>query len=245
MKSILETLFKADFIELTVYGLVVNFGIYFASLGLYSVLNNLPGSRKMGSQQPILRSDVWLSLVTVICNTIVFVFGVLLWRYGFIRLSENNSWLYILAEVIVLTLIMDLLMYVFHRSVHILRYFSRVHERHHEHESTNMLSLFVLHPVESIGFGLMMLAVVCLISFSEPGITIYLIINSLWGTIGHLNHSVLPRSWSNIAQKAFVCTSEFHFLHHQHPGCNFGFYSSIWDLIFKTIHPSLRRNEED
>lgn len=240
MELILERLNKTNLTELIVYGLIINFGIYFCSLALYSVLNHLPGSKRIGDQQPILKSDVLLSLVTVICNTIVFVLGVLLWKYKLITLSENQHWLRVLAEVFFLTLIMDLLMYVFHRAVHFLRYFRRVHERHHEHESTNMLSLFVLHPIESIGFGLMMLAVICVFPFSAPAIAIYLLINSLWGTIGHLNHTVLPQSWLKGAKKAHLCTSEFHYLHHQHPDFNFGFYSSVWDVMFKTLHPSLK-----
>lgn len=238
MKSILETLNTASYGELIVFGLILNFGIFFCSMGLYWVLSNLPGSRRMGDQHPIVRSDVALSLVTVICNTLVFLLGILLWKYGFIVLSENQHWLRVLAEVLFLTLIMDFLMYVFHRAVHFVRQFRKLHERHHEHQSTNMLSLFVLHPIESIGFGLMMLVVISVIPFSAIGISIYLLINSLWGTIGHLHHTVLPSSWLKLAKKAHVCTSEFHYLHHQNPDFNFGFYSSIWDVIFKTLHPN-------
>ncbi|MES2557300.1 MAG: sterol desaturase family protein [Bacteroidota bacterium] len=240
MKSILETLTNAGYFELIIFGLILNFGIFFCSLGLYSVLSNFRGSRQIGDQQPIVQSDVVLSLITVLCNTLVFILGVLLWKHGFIALSENQYWLRVLAEVLFLTLIMDFLMYVFHRLVHFLRHFRQIHERHHTHQSTNMLSLFVLHPIESIGFGLMMLVVICFIPFSAIGISLYLLINSLWGTVGHLHHTVLPPFWLNLAKKSYVCTSEFHYLHHQNPDFNFGFYSSIWDVLFKTLHPALK-----
>lgn len=243
MKQALQALNDTGYGELIVWGLIINFGIYFCSLGLYSALSFFPGSRRMGDRQPILRSDVILSLVTVICNTLVFILGVLLWKHEVIVLSENQHWLRVLAEVLFLTLIMDFLMYVFHRAVHFLRYFRRIHERHHDHQSTNMLSLFVLHPVESIGFGLMMLVVIAVIPFSAIGISLYLLLNSLWGTVGHLHYSVLPESWLKLAKKAFVCTSEFHYLHHQQPDFNFGFYSSIWDKLFKTLHPQLKHKE--
>ena len=238
MKSILETLNTAGYGELIVFGLILNFGIFFCSLGLYRVLSHFPGSRRLGEQHPIVRSDVVLSLVTVMCNTLVFLLGVLLWKYGFIVLSGNQQWWRVLAEVLFLTLIMDFLMYAFHRTVHFVRQFNKLHERHHEHQSTNMLSLFVLHPIESIGFGLMMLVVIYVIPFSAIGISIYLLINSLWGTIGHLHHTVLPPSWLKLAKRSYICTSEFHYLHHQHPDFNFGFYSSVWDVVFKTLHPN-------
>ncbi len=238
MKPILETFEHAGILEITVYGLIINFGIYFCSLGLYSALNHFPWKQRLGDQQPILQSDLILSIITVFCNTAVFILGVYLWKYGFIKLDKDSGFIQVAVEVLLLTLIMDLLMYVFHRSVHFLRHFKQIHERHHEHESTNLLSLFVLHPIESIGFGLMMLGVLLVFPFSAIGISLYLVLNSLWGTIGHLNHSVLPRSWLKLAKKGYLCTSEFHYLHHQNPGYNFGFYTSIWDLIFKTIHPS-------
>lgn len=240
MKSILDLFHHAEFIEIILYGLIINFGIYGSSLGLYSLLSRFPGKNQLGQLQVVNRQDVLLSLVTVICNTVVFVLGVYLWKFGIIRLDQDFDFVQVIIEVLLLTLIMDFLMYVFHRSVHLLRYFRKVHERHHEHESTNLSSLFVLHPIESIGFGLMMLGVIMLFPFSAVGISLYLILNSLWGTVGHLNHSVLPQSWLKIAKKGFLCTSEFHYLHHQNPHYNFGFYTSVWDLLFKTIHPSLR-----
>lgn len=240
MKSILEIFQYAGFIETTVYGLIINFGIYAASLGLYFLLNHVSSKQKLGEQQPVNRKDVLLSLITVLCNTVVFVLGVYLWKFGFMRLDKESGPGQVILEVLLLTLIMDFLMYVFHRSVHFLCYFSKVHERHHEHESTNLLSLFVLHPIESIGFGLMMLGVIMLFPFSAVGISLYLILNSLWGTVGHLNHSVLPQSWRKFAKKGYLCTSEFHYLHHQNPDYNFGFYTSVWDILFKTIHPAMR-----
>jgi len=240
MKNLLETLHQTTFGQLVLWGLLVNFMIYGCSLGLYLLLTTFSVSRRMGEKQPVLRSDILLSLITVICNTIVFILGVMLWKTGWIILNENRQWFHVILEVLILTLIMDFLMYVFHRSVHFLRYLRKVHERHHEHESTNLLSLFVLHPIESIGFGLMMLGVIWLVPFSAPGISLYLILNSLWGTIGHLNHSVLPQSWLKIAKKGYLCTSEFHYLHHQNPEYNFGFYTSVWDVVFKTLHPSFR-----
>jgi lathosterol oxidase len=240
MNSILDVFHNAGVFEIIVYGLIINFGIYLCSLGLYSVLNHFPNRQPLGDRQPILRSDIILSILTVFCNTFVFVLGVYLWKSGFIQLNKEYSLLWVVIEVLALTLVMDLLMYVFHRSVHFLRHFRQIHQRHHEHESTNLLSLFVLHPIESIGFGLMMLGVLLFFPFSAIGISLYLILNSLWGTIGHLNHTVFPQSWLKFAQKGYLCTSEFHYLHHQNPDYNFGFYTSIWDLAFKTIHPSAK-----
>lgn len=242
MNTFLQTFQQAGFLEVSGYGLIINVLIYIGSLALYSLLSRVSSHGELSKQQPILRSDIILSWITVFCNTVVFILGVYLWKYGIIQLDNSRTAFGIVLEVLFLTLAMDFLMYVFHRLVHFVSYFKQVHSRHHDHQSTNMLSLFVLHPIESIGFGLMMLFVICIFPFSAIGISVYLLINSMWGTIGHLNRSFLPPSLHRAAKKIYLCTSEFHYLHHQHPGFNFGFYSSVWDMIFNTLHPSLRKS---
>ena len=118
MRSILEIIKHAGILDIIIYGLIINFGIYVCSLGLYSMLRFFPGKQQLGEKQPILPTDIFLSITTVFCNTLVFILGVYLWKYGFIRLDQEYSLLRVLAEVLLLTFTMDLLMYVFHRSVH-------------------------------------------------------------------------------------------------------------------------------
>lgn len=239
MTELLHTLRQAGWLEIVGYSLIINVAIYLGSLALYSLINRLASAKPLGEKHTITIADIGLSFVTIICNAIVFILGVYLWKSGIIKLSDNSVWFKVLLEVVLLTILMDVLMYVFHRLVHELRMLNNLHARHHTHVSTNLLSLFVLHPVESIGFGLMMLVVIAVIPFSATGISIYLLINSVWGTIGHLNVTVLPDSWLKLLKKAHICTSEFHYLHHQFPEYNFGFYFSVWDRLLKTQHPSM------
>lgn len=236
MKIILDILLHASILEVFFYGVLLNFSLYFFSIILYHFLSHSPNKKTFGNEQKLLKKDVFLSLFTVICNTIVFVLGVFLWQQDFIIIKEQ-IFLYWIPEILLFTLIMDFLMYFFHRLVHFLKGLARIHQRHHQHESTNVLSLFVLHPIEAIGFGLTMLGVMYVISFSAISIAFYLIFNLIWGTIGHLHHSVLPSSWLKRAKKWYICTSEFHYTHHQNLGFNFGFYTSVWDTIFLTLHP--------
>lgn len=121
-------------------------------------------------------------------------------------------------------------MYIFHCLVHHPFIYKILHRKHHEHKSTNFLSLFVLHPFETLGFGLMMISVFMLYDFSIFSITIYLFINLIWGTIGHLNREFFPK-WM---EQLFLGTTKFHNQHHLNEQRNFGFYTSIWDRIFGT-----------
>ncbi|WP_228455329.1 sterol desaturase family protein [Chryseobacterium sp. Tr-659] len=168
--------------------------------------------------------------MTVICNSFVMLAGVFLWKSGWIVLGEHQSVVGIIAEVIALLFLMDLLMYFFHYAAHLPLIYKVLHGKHHEHISTNFLSLFVLHPFETIGFGLMMLALLLCYNFSVISISIYLLVNLIWGTIGHLNREFFPASFDRF----FVGTTRFHNQHHLEGNRNFGFYTSIWDRVFRT-----------
>lgn len=234
METFLFKFFSSSFSYVLILGFIINLSIFLASILLYKVVSFLPKTKVFGEKQNITKEDVLLSLLTVLSNIFVFVLGVYLWKFGIIKIDFSKTNFELLVEVIILIFSMDILMYFFHRFVHIIPFLNQIHARHHIHESTNALSLFVLSPVESIGFGLMILAVLIVFPFSALSISIYLVINSIWGTIGHLNHSILPNKVLVILQKSCVCTTEFHYNHHQFPGYNFGFYTSIWDKLFKT-----------
>ncbi|WP_343534694.1 sterol desaturase family protein [Pedobacter sp.] len=171
-----------------------------------------------------------MSLFTLMLNIAVMLIGVYLWKLGWITLSEGKTLWVLFIEIIAIILVMDLLMYIFHYLVHHPFIYKVLHRKHHEHVSTNYLSLFVLHPLETLGFGLMMLFVFMWYDFSIFSITIYLFVNLIWGTIGHLNREFFPK-WS---EKLFLGTTKFHNQHHLNEQRNFGFYTSIWDRLFST-----------
>lgn len=214
-----------------VFSLLSNIFLYLFSIGLYLFIDKT--CRKSPLQEkdhPVSASDFYLSLFTVVCNSLVMLIGAFLWKNGWIELGNTQSGMKIGLEVIVLLLLMDLFMYFFHYTAHLPFVYKMIHGKHHEHVSTNYLSLFVLHPFETIGFGLMMLVLLLCYDFSVISISIYLFINLIWGTIGHLNREFFP-AWSD---KFFVGTTRFHNQHHLDETKNFGFYTSIWDRLFGT-----------
>ncbi|UHO40673.1 sterol desaturase family protein [Chryseobacterium capnotolerans] len=214
-----------------VFSLVSNVFLYLFSIGLYLFIDKT--CRKSLLQEkdhPVSASDFYLSLFTVICNSVVMLIGAFLWKNGWIVLGNSPSGWIVFAEVLALLLLMDLFMYFFHYTAHLPFVYKIIHGKHHEHVSTNYLSLFVLHPFETIGFGLMMLVVLLCYDFSAISISIYLFINLVWGTIGHLNREFFPISFDRF----FVGTTRFHNQHHLDETKNFGFYTSIWDRLFRT-----------
>jgi len=222
---------KLSWLEWTVFSLATNVFLYLLSIGLYLFIDKTcPKNKIQTTDHPFLKSDLYLSLLTLLLNISVMLIGVYLWKSGWVTLNESKTILTLLIEIVAIVLVMDLLMYIFHYLVHHPIVYRVLHRKHHEHVSTNFLSLFVLHPLETLGFGLMMIFVFMWYDFSIFSITIYLFINLIWGTIGHLNREFFPK-WS---EKLFLGTTKFHNQHHLNEQRNFGFYTSIWDRLFGT-----------
>lgn len=222
---------KLSILHWTVFGVFLNLFLMGFSIGLHQLIEKFCSSPPLQEHtHPLKLGDVFWCVTTLICNVIALLVGVFLWKSNWIQLNSNADFIAVAAEVFVFVLAMDLLMYGFHYFAHKPFFYNSVHKKHHEHSSTNLMSLFVLHPVESLGFGLLLIGVLSLWSFSVLSLSIYLMINLVWGTIGHLNREFFPKKATKIA----IGTTHFHNQHHLFEDKNFGFYTSIWDRLFKT-----------
>lgn len=100
------------------------------------------------------------------------------------------------------------------------------------------LTLFVLHPIEALGFGGLWIAVLCTHAFSLGGMLLYLAANTLFGMLGHVGGEPLPDGWARWPDARRIGTSTFHTRHHQYRTMNFGFYIAVWDRLFGTLDPA-------
>ncbi len=103
--------------------------------------------------------------------------------------------------------------------------------------------LFVLHPIETFGFGVGWIAVIAAASvlghsLSALAIVVFAGINLLFGTLGHTGVDPVPERWKQLRIFRYVATPIFHAQHHLDPGVNFGFFTVIWDRWFRTTDPT-------
>lgn len=185
---------------------------------------------------PLRRLEVAIALSNVILNTGVTLIGLFLWRAGLVRFrTDTGVWAF--ADILVLLLLMDFAMYWLHRAAHHRYLFPILHRLHHEFDRPRPLTLFILNPAENIAFGGLWLVVIILYPTSWLGMSVYLALNVLFGTIGHLGVEPLPEKWPRIAFLRNIAGSTFHARHHQNLAHNFGFYTLIWDRLFGTLGP--------
>ncbi|GAB3573187.1 sterol desaturase family protein [Hymenobacter daeguensis] len=186
---------------------------------------------------PISGREIRLATYTLLINTAVTFAGFVLWRQGFITIREAVSWR-LLLDFAVLFLGMDLLMYVFHYVIHQTVLYRWIHGLHHEYPEPQPIDLFVLHPLETVGFGGLWLLLMAVYPASFPAIVAYLTVNVLFGVLGHSAVEPFPAAWERAPLLQLIGSSGFHFQHHQNDQSNFGFYTSIWDRLFGTFASS-------
>jgi len=234
--NIMEVLKHITAVQLILLSIVINVFLFFLSIGCYLLFSRLSRNEPLqGELQKVTGDDIRLSVLVTACNALVFIVGFSLWQMNILGVSDSTNIFLIAIEVIFLVIAMDFLMYVFHRVAHLPLFYRLFHLRHHQHQSTNALSLFVLHPAEALGFGGLFVLLLFIYPFSYLAISIYLFINLLWGTIGHLDKEILPKRFSVLLQSGFLGTTRFHNDHHKLPHYNYGFYTVLWDRIFGTL----------
>jgi sterol desaturase/sphingolipid hydroxylase (fatty acid hydroxylase superfamily) len=198
------------------------------------ILWNAGGEREVENENSYTRREWLICGITNVLNTLVTYWGFFLWKQGWIVINMGFSWR-VLTDFMLLFFLMDLFMYLFHLVIHKTMLYQWIHRLHHEAMDPKPIDLFILHPVETLSFGAMWLALLVLLSFNWYAILIYLTVNLLFGMIGHLGIEPLPDRWRDSWLMRWLGSSTFHHDHHLDVNHNFGFYTTIWDRMFGTL----------
>jgi sterol desaturase/sphingolipid hydroxylase (fatty acid hydroxylase superfamily) len=216
--------------------LVENVALFVLSLAFgHALLAVYRRKRVVEEPGPVEWREIAWAANCVVLNTVVTIAGWWLWRKGIIVIRRDAGWM-TAVDVLVLLLAMDLGMYITHRMAHIPALYRIIHATHHRYDKPRPLNLFVLNPLEVLGFGALWLGVIAVYHSSWMGMLIYLALNLLFGTVGHLGVEPLPRAWAKWPILRHIGTATFHARHHQDGDVNFGFYTDIWDRMFRTLY---------
>jgi sterol desaturase/sphingolipid hydroxylase (fatty acid hydroxylase superfamily) len=195
-----------------------------------------PHRRVAPTAPPVARAEVVVAVVTLLTNSLTTLAGLYLWRLGVIRFrADTGPWA--VLDVVLLLLVMDGAMYGLHRIAHLSWVYPWLHKAHHEYVRPRPLTLFILNPLENVAFGALMLAVFAAYPFAWMALGFFLTFNVVSGIVGHLGVEPLPDWWVRAPLLRCVTGGSFHARHHQDVSCNFGFYTLIWDQLFRTLRP--------
>lgn len=234
MNSFLTAFSRMPPAQAAAWFLAINVALFALCIGGGAVLvHAFPGRRVAPAPPPLERREIALAGLCVVLNAAVTFAGWTLFRAGLIVVRPGSGARLVL-DALVLLVAMDLAMYLLHRLAHVRGLYSWLHGTHHRYDHPRPLTLFVLNPFEVLGFGSLWLAVLCVYSSTWGGICIYLALNALFGTIGHLGVEPLPDAVQRLPLIRHLGSSRFHAEHHLDGDVNFGFYTDVWDRLFGT-----------
>ncbi|MFD0764724.1 sterol desaturase family protein [Mucilaginibacter lutimaris] len=162
--------------------------------------------------------------------------GFKLWQTGALTFRFDINWI-IVIDFAFLFIAMDLAMYVLHYCIHHSAIYNTIHKFHHYYSHPKPIDLFVLHPLETVSFGLLWLCIISVYAFNFYAVIIYLTANVVFGIAGHLGTEPLSDRARNSIWFKYLGSSTFHHNHHTDITYNYGFYTNIWDRLFKTYKP--------
>jgi sterol desaturase/sphingolipid hydroxylase (fatty acid hydroxylase superfamily) len=133
-------------------------------------------------------------------------------------------------------LILDLYMYCWHRSMHILPLAWRFHWLHHTDRSMNVSTAYRFHPIEIISSSIPKLVLIWWLGIASNFVLIYELVFTVIVALHHSN-LYLPKSLDRILAYLIV-TPNYHRIHHSQvvteTNSNYGSVFSWWDRIFDT-----------
>ena len=122
-----------------------------------------------------IKDRKWV-ISTLICNILVTSLGFKLYQLQVIQIDFSTSFVSSVTDTLLLIILMDFFMFCFHYLAHTLKWFYPIHKLHHTHINTNVYSLFVLHPIETLGFGFIWLILIS----ATPSVAVLAITSTLF-----------------------------------------------------------------
>jgi Delta7-sterol 5-desaturase len=169
--------------------------------------------------------------ITILVNTVITYIGFLFWSTGTIQIRFSFDFS-VLTDFIFAVLVMDLLTWSFHFILHRKPFFENVHYISHSSTNLSPASLFVIHPVESLMLGSIWLAFLSFFTLNIFSIILFLVFHVILGIIANLG-IIIQAPDSNFL-RLFISPA-FRLEHHKSRSINFGFYTKVWDNLFKTL----------
>ncbi len=227
--------------EVVAGALLLNAVLFVSAVAAGRVLVRRYGDRRVAPPPgPVTGAEVALTVVALLINSGVGVAGWALWKAGLVTLSASTG-PRVLLELLAFTLVMDVLAYAAHWIAHRRRLYRLAHELHHRYPDPRPSTLFVLHPLEALGFGGAWLAILTVWELSALALGGFVLLNLVFGLLGHLGVEPLPARVRRWPVFRWVALPMFHIGHHLDPGVNFGFYTTVWDRLFGTVDPAYDR----
>ena len=141
------------------------------------------------------------------------------------------------TKIIVCWIVLDFVMYWWHRAMHQFQILWRVHRVHHGDPQLDLTTTFRTHPVETLLTLIVRAGVIYLLGMPLLGVILYEVIVCTMALFIHSNIRLFP--FIDKLLGFLIMTPNLHSIHHSEDvsgyQTNFGLVLSIWDRLFRTL----------
>ena len=147
---------------------------------------------------------------------------------------EEHGWLYYLMVIPLMFIIYDFYFYLIHIIIHHKNLFNLIHVVHHKSKYLSPLSSLSMHPIEAILNHVALVMLFFLLPIHTSHVYIWVSFTIAYTTYLHLGVEIYSERFLNTRVGKLVYTATEHAKHHSFFKGNYGFYTLIWDKLFKT-----------
>jgi sterol desaturase/sphingolipid hydroxylase (fatty acid hydroxylase superfamily) len=179
--------------------------------------------------------DIKASLAPLATTSLCLSIGLFAQYEGWAPAPWRMSWWSIPVSIAALIVLQDAWFYWTHRLLHTRRLY-RFHKQHHLNTAPSILASDDSTVVDTLFAHTFYALVVFVVPVPALILVIHRVVDQVSGMIGHagFEHFASP---SARAPWPMICTV-FHDQHHQFFVANYGIYTSMWDRLCGTVHPS-------
>lgn len=229
-------------IIITTYFLIFTLRYLIFSFSGFGLISLLPANRKIQEDKKVTRMqkirELKHSLIAAIPTSIIISAVTYLGYLGLNMMYFDISqygYLWFVGQIVILIILADIWFYFVHRMMHSKKFFRHTHKLHHLSTDPTPFATNSVHTFEAImDIGFLVIASF-LIPLHPFALFITITIALMWSTIAHLGYEILPRNLFFIGK--YLNLPTYHNHHHKTFKYNFGFYTTILDRVFGTLHP--------
>ena len=174
-----------------------------------------------------------LLLFSVIA-TILYETKLLNYTTLYYNISEHG-WMYYFGIIPIIFLIYDFYFYITHVIMHDKRLFNIFHLVHHQSKEINPVTSLSMHPLEAIINHGALLLLFFIFPIHTSHVYLWVVVTITYTTYLHLGMELFPNKFLQTKVGKLVYTTTAHAEHHLKFKGNYGFYTLIWDRLFKTL----------
>ena len=200
----------------------------------------------------MFRVSYILFIEKIVFVSVIYNFASEIFPNAYLKLYFIDEWTVALIFTLVMFIIDDFSKFVIHLILHKVPMFWVFHKVHHSAETLNPLTVYRIHPVESVFYAIRSLLVqsviisIFILLFGDKvdlitiiGTNIILFIFNLTGS--NLRHTHINIGYGKFLEKFLISPGQ-HQIHHSietaHIDRNFGAVLAIWDYLYGSLHYS-------